>query len=75
MRRNPYMRRTPIQPNYGSNSHRVFGDAFFLGSSHLKIRVDKSTQAVKLVCQTLLRAEPGPGSHTEKKMTTEPNYQ
>ena len=32
----------------------------------------KSTQAVKLVCQTLLRAEPG--SHTEK-MTTEPNYQ
>ncbi len=36
------------------------------------IRVDKSTQAVKLVCQTLLHA--GPGSHT-KKMTTEPNYQ
>ena len=25
MRRNPYMRRTPIQPNYGSNSHRIFG--------------------------------------------------
>jgi hypothetical protein len=24
-----FMRRTPIQPNYGSNSHRMFGDAFF----------------------------------------------
>ena len=29
-----------------------------------KIRVDKSTQAVKLVCQTLLHAEPG--THTKK---------
>ena len=28
------------------------------------IRVDKSTQAVKLVCQTLLHA--GPGTHTKK---------
>jgi hypothetical protein len=42
----------------------------------LSIRVDKRTQAVKLVCQTLLHAEPG--THAELKNDEEdykPNYQ
>ncbi len=29
MRRNPYMRRTHLKPNYGSNSHRNLGGPFF----------------------------------------------
>ena len=34
MRRNPYMRRTHLKPNYGSNSHRNLGDPFQIWEGH-----------------------------------------